>query len=526
MILARIRIGSLAAIALAATMAQAGAPESQEPKTPARVDPPEAVSPASTLSGRITWGTGGALRLVLAGNQRRRSANGEGLQVEILNVGTEEFTVQRDDAWGIVTQRGEQIVLRPRDRRRIRILSHESATVDLSAPDGSEGEIAALTYRSAGLEREVQIATPYTPPSPRLVAPAVYDLDLLPLEQSIEVSAWVAADGRVEAVFGPSKGRSRLVEAARHALEQWVLSPAMDDGVPSPALYKTTFHFGQPLASRAVFPIPAGELEARLSKILAASFPIVVPLPSVQGFVVAARPKEDVGLLVSVPVFLIRIGEEPGTGRTWVAVRQKTRVKKAQGSPCDCAWWSGEGQGTVGLLRWMAKQLDVATTGESALTCAHPPAAQIAIPSGLVEPPGAGAWKLGTIASFLDESLDSDFVAATTKFPLGESEILHGPPSGEPLLIMGDVIAPRLLQKVKPQFPERLRVERGGGRVILQAVIDPQGNVRDVDVLQATHRDCEEAAVEAVCCWKYAPATLEGRPVAVYLTVVVEFSIQ
>jgi len=35
----------------------------------------------------------------------------------------------------------------------------------------------------------------------------------------------------------------------------------------------------------------------------------------------------------------------------------------------------------------------------------------------------------------------------------------------------------------------------------------------------------EEAAIEAIEQWRYEPALLNGRPVDVYLTVVVEFTL-
>jgi len=34
------------------------------------------------------------------------------------------------------------------------------------------------------------------------------------------------------------------------------------------------------------------------------------------------------------------------------------------------------------------------------------------------------------------------------------------------------------------------------------------------------------ASVDAVCCWKYRPATLNGKPVPVYFTVLVDYSLR
>jgi protein TonB len=96
----------------------------------------------------------------------------------------------------------------------------------------------------------------------------------------------------------------------------------------------------------------------------------------------------------------------------------------------------------------------------------------------------------------------------------GRIHVLSGP---------GDLTPPDLVEKVDPVYPEAARVARIEGRVVLQAVIDVRGDVEQVEVLSSTSPLLEDAAVEAVSAWKYAPAQLRGEPVAVYFTVVVRF---
>jgi TonB family protein len=98
--------------------------------------------------------------------------------------------------------------------------------------------------------------------------------------------------------------------------------------------------------------------------------------------------------------------------------------------------------------------------------------------------------------------------------------------NGEDILTPGgDVRAPVLLDRVEPAYPESARRAHLEGIVILEATITASGEVRQVRVLKSVNPLLDEAAVRAVGAWRYRPATLNGRAVAVYLTVTVKFGI-
>ena len=92
-----------------------------------------------------------------------------------------------------------------------------------------------------------------------------------------------------------------------------------------------------------------------------------------------------------------------------------------------------------------------------------------------------------------------------------------------------EIVPPELVQdsKIEPIFPELARVARLSGRVILRAVIDEEGSVGEIEVVDSNRPGFgfDDAAVEAVQQWKYKPATMRGRPVAVYFVVLVEFKL-
>lgn len=105
------------------------------------------------------------------------------------------------------------------------------------------------------------------------------------------------------------------------------------------------------------------------------------------------------------------------------------------------------------------------------------------------------------------------------------------PPATGPLMVgIGGVTEPELIAetRVEPAYPEAARRARIEGRVILQVVVRRDGTVDRVKVLSAPDLDLGfvDAAKAAVSQWRYRPAQQSGRPVDVYLTVVVNFQIE
>jgi periplasmic protein TonB len=96
-------------------------------------------------------------------------------------------------------------------------------------------------------------------------------------------------------------------------------------------------------------------------------------------------------------------------------------------------------------------------------------------------------------------------------------------PGLNPLELTGDMVRPVLLEKVAPTYPQVARQTRLGGRVTVRAVIAPDGGVESVEVASSTNPLFNEAAVDAVRRWRYRPALMNGKPVRVYFTVVVDF---
>ncbi len=107
--------------------------------------------------------------------------------------------------------------------------------------------------------------------------------------------------------------------------------------------------------------------------------------------------------------------------------------------------------------------------------------------------------------------------------------IPEGPPPAEPtgpIRVGGDVKPPEKIVYPSPQYTEIARKARIQGVVIVEAIIDKEGNVTNVKVLKGLPMGLDQSAVDAVKRWKFKPATLNGKPVAVIYNLTVNFQLQ
>jgi len=81
--------------------------------------------------------------------------------------------------------------------------------------------------------------------------------------------------------------------------------------------------------------------------------------------------------------------------------------------------------------------------------------------------------------------------------------------------------------RVHPDYPEIARKARISGSVLLLIVIDAEGRVGSIEVVESPDPrfGFELAAIEAVKRWRYRPARLGGRPVSVQASVRIEFTL-
>lgn len=85
--------------------------------------------------------------------------------------------------------------------------------------------------------------------------------------------------------------------------------------------------------------------------------------------------------------------------------------------------------------------------------------------------------------------------------------------------------SPAPVRTTAPAYPPELKKEKMAGIVAVVVVIDETGNVMACEVSKSSNEGFNQAAVEAVLKWKFAPAKLAGKAVKVKVTIPVRFEV-
>ena len=91
------------------------------------------------------------------------------------------------------------------------------------------------------------------------------------------------------------------------------------------------------------------------------------------------------------------------------------------------------------------------------------------------------------------------------------------------------VSAPRVIEQPKPRYTADAMRARITGQVTMHCVVDPEGNVTDVQLLQSLdpHFGLDREAMATASKWRFEPGRLEdGQPVAVRIIIQLEFNLK
>ena len=117
--------------------------------------------------------------------------------------------------------------------------------------------------------------------------------------------------------------------------------------------------------------------------------------------------------------------------------------------------------------------------------------------------------------------LDSGGILADISSAHLPSPVLEARPKS-PLSLGGKVQAPQLISMVEPVYPPLLRRTRVQGDVVIDAVIDTEGNVVEEHTVSG-NEFLVAAAMDALRHWKYEPTVLDGQVFPVHLRVIIAF---
>jgi TonB family protein len=108
----------------------------------------------------------------------------------------------------------------------------------------------------------------------------------------------------------------------------------------------------------------------------------------------------------------------------------------------------------------------------------------------------------------------------------GIGEGSGGGTGGGPYRAGSGVAPPVLLREVKPDYTEEARARKIEGDVVMEIVVNRDGSVGSVRLLQGLGYGLDARATAAVRQWRFSPATRQGVPVDVLVEVAMEFKIR
>src|SRR5690606_22771296 len=128
----------------------------------------------------------------------------------------------------------------------------------------------------------------------------------------------------------------------------------------------------------------------------------------------------------------------------------------------------------------------------------------------------------------LDAALDIDEPIANTPPPPPppEEEVEEEPEIFVIVEQMPELIGGLAAIQKKINYPEIAKKAGVEGRVIVQFVVDEEGNVQDPQVVRGIGAGCDEEAIRAVKQAKFQPGKQRGKPVKVKMSLPITFKLK
>src|ERR1035441_5669890 len=92
-------------------------------------------------------------------------------------------------------------------------------------------------------------------------------------------------------------------------------------------------------------------------------------------------------------------------------------------------------------------------------------------------------------------------------------------PKKSELELTRPVTPPRLIHSVDPEYDKASRKKKVQGTGVLTVLVTESGEPQDPKIVTSLNPALDEKAIEAVSRWRFAPATKDGKPMAVHIRV-------
>jgi TonB family protein len=373
------------------------------------------------------------------------------------------------------------------------------------------------------------------------------------IQGKVVLSVVIDKLGNVQQVNTVS-GDTALAEAAAEAVRQWKYQPYLLDGVPSEIETQVTLNFrlqppapAQPFSLGAfrgnsynneyfgvTYPLPADWI--RVTEITRRAFAAQGLAASVL-FSVVHIPQDLTDLRADSSFVLAAVPQAPGTSRDnckdyLEALLNELVTEKSAGQKGDITEFSVSG---FDFLR-MDLEYRSDVNNHASICSANNHYLLVWEIAGLTRKGvdlGASTihsivpWQPTAIAASEQQSAPAQIAALQNS--LGQAATAGDPPAKiatpSRVRIATGLSAGLLLKKVPPVYPPLARSNRIQGSVTLQATIDKNGDIQELELLSGPI-ELAVSAVTAVRQWKYRPYLLNGDPVSVETQIIVNYKLQ
>jgi periplasmic protein TonB len=82
------------------------------------------------------------------------------------------------------------------------------------------------------------------------------------------------------------------------------------------------------------------------------------------------------------------------------------------------------------------------------------------------------------------------------------------------------------LKEVVPVYPSQDKMSRNQGMVGIYAIIDENGAPKELQKVMSASPGLDKSATDAIGKWRYAPATCDGKPIAIETVIEISYTLQ
>lgn len=117
-------------------------------------------------------------------------------------------------------------------------------------------------------------------------------------------------------------------------------------------------------------------------------------------------------------------------------------------------------------------------------------------------------------------------ITEATPITEGDPGIFSPPTNSEFWPQCSDMQNAELVNRVQPRYPANARTNFEQGRVVFYAVIEPDGTLSNLTLIQRATPALESAAADAIRQWHYRPAACGSTPIRMETSIPVDFWLQ